>query len=81
MKLDPMRTRLAAAWKRIPARERLILTLLYFEGLSPVEAARALGCAVRDVERTVELRMAKLVGAPGLSGRRAAREEPRRKAA
>ncbi len=81
MKLDPRRARLEAAWKRIPARERLILTLLYFEGLTPVEAARALGCALRDVERAVELRMAELVSAPRSSRRRAPRDEPRRKAA
>jgi DNA-directed RNA polymerase specialized sigma24 family protein len=48
------------AWSRIPARERLMLALLYFEGLTAVEAARALGCPVREVERTVELRLAKL---------------------
>lgn len=51
---------LAAAWTGLPPRDRLMLTLLYFEGLTAVETARALGCSVREVERTVELRLTRL---------------------
>lgn len=61
-----------------------MLALLYFEGLTPTEAARALGCPVREVEYTVESRLAKLLGlatAPALTRRRVTRREPRRKAA
>lgn len=71
------RQRLTWAWSRLPARDRLILTLLYFEGLSPVEAARAAGCSVRDVERTVELR---LTGFSRALARAAVRTESRRAA-
>jgi len=83
LKPNGVRERLAAEWTRIPSRERLMLALLYFEGLTPTEAARALGCPVREVERTVESRLSKLLGvvvAPTLrSG--VARRSPRRKAA
>ena len=83
MKASRMRERLLAAWDRIPARERLMLTLLYFEGLTPIEAARALGCPVREVERTVEHRLAKLLplAAERAPRRRAPPSEPRRRAA
>jgi DNA-directed RNA polymerase specialized sigma24 family protein len=80
MKTNPLRQRLIMAWSRVPARERLMLTLLYFEGLTPVEAARALGCPVHEVEKTVELRLAKLLKLTRGS-RRPAGKEPRRKAA
>jgi len=73
-----LRRRLMMAWSRVPARDRLIFALLYFEGLSPVEAARALGCPVREVEKTVEQRLSKLLSVTPV--RRTARE-PRRKAA
>jgi DNA-directed RNA polymerase specialized sigma24 family protein len=79
MKTNPLRQRLMMVWSRVPARERLMLTLLYFEGLTPVEAARALGCPVHEVEQTVELRLAKLLKLT--RGRRPAGKEPRRKAA
>lgn len=79
MKSNPLRQRLKMAWSRVPARERLMLTLIYFEGLTPVEAARALGCPVHEVEQTVELRLAKLLKLT--HGRRPAGTEPRRKAA
>ena len=45
---------LPAGWKRLPARERLMLSLLYYEGLTPTETAYALGCTVREVVRAVE---------------------------
>jgi RNA polymerase sigma factor (sigma-70 family) len=73
-----LRRRLMMAWSRVPARERQIFALLYFEGLTTVEAARALGCPVREVEKTVEQRLSKLLALTRI--RRPARE-PRRKAA
>jgi DNA-directed RNA polymerase specialized sigma24 family protein len=51
---------LRASWKRLPARERMMFTLLLYEKLTPTETARALGCSVRDVVRTVESRLEKL---------------------
>ena len=50
----------SASWKRMPARERLMLTLLFYEKLTPTETARALGCSVREVVGTVEGRLQKL---------------------
>lgn len=55
-----IRKRLAAGWKRLTARERLVLSLVFFEGLTTTEAARALGCSVREVEHMVEGRLADL---------------------
>ena len=52
--------RLASAWSRLTARERLVLALLFYEGLSPTEAARAVGCTVREIERLVEARLGRL---------------------
>lgn len=52
--------RFVAEWKRISARERLMFSLLYYEGLTPTETARTLGCSVREVLRTVETRFARL---------------------
>jgi DNA-directed RNA polymerase specialized sigma24 family protein len=80
MKSDPLRRTLRLAWSRIPARERVVFALLYFEGLTTVEAARALGCPVRDVERTVEHRLSTLI-ALGFGSRPLEEREPRRKAA
>jgi DNA-directed RNA polymerase specialized sigma24 family protein len=77
----------AASWKRLPARERMMLTLLFYEKLTPTETARALGCSVRDVVRTVESRLDRLSRAARLTlvvrnPRAVAREdEPRRRAA
>ena len=77
----------SASWKRVPARERMMLTLLFYEKLTPTETARALGCSVRDVVRTVESRLEKLSRAARLSlvvrnPRAASRaSEPRRRAA
>jgi DNA-directed RNA polymerase specialized sigma24 family protein len=78
----------SASWKRVPARERMMLTLLFYEKLTPTETARALGCSVRDVVRTVESRLEKLSRAARLSlvvrNPRAAASgthEPRRRAA
>jgi len=76
-----------ASWKRLPARERVMLTLLFYEKLTPTETARALGCSVRDVVRTVESRLDRLSRAARLTlvvrnPRAVAREdEPRRRAA
>ena len=56
----PMPNRFAAEWKRISARERVMFALLFYEGLTPVETARTLGCTVREVLRTVETRFARL---------------------
>lgn len=79
MRALPLRQRLKMAWSRIPARERLMLALLYFEGLTPLEAARAIGCPLREVEQVVELRLSKL---SALTRRRPkTAREPRRKAA
>ena len=80
LKHAAIKSRLAISWKRIPPRERLMLTLLFFEGLTFVETARALGCSVREVEQTVEIHLAKLSGALVAAGRRADRESRRRAA-
>lgn len=53
-------SRFATEWKRISARDRVMLALLFYEGLTPVETARTLGCTVREVLRTVETRFARL---------------------
>jgi DNA-directed RNA polymerase specialized sigma24 family protein len=77
----------AASWKRLPARERMMLTLLFYEKLTPTETARALGCSVRDVVRTVEARLERLSRAARLTlvvrNPRAISsvDEPRRRAA
>jgi len=77
----------AASWKRLPARERMMLTLLFYEKLTPTETARALGCSVRDVVRTVESRLDRLSRAARLTlvvrnPRALSRvDEPRRRAA
>ena len=76
----------SASWRRMPQRERLMLTLRYYEKLTPTETARALGCSVRDVVRTVESRLDKLSRALRLAlvvrNPRAVRTaEPRRRAA
>src|SRR5258706_5866979 len=46
------RERVAAALARRGARERLVLTLLLYERLFPIEVANALGLSLRQVERT-----------------------------
>lgn len=51
----------------MPARERMMLTLLFYEKLTPTETARALGCSVRDVVRSVESRLEKLSRSARLS--------------
>jgi len=48
------RDRIAAALARRGARERLVLTLLLYERLFPIEVADALGLSLRQVERTYE---------------------------
>jgi RNA polymerase sigma factor (sigma-70 family) len=82
LKANGDRARLSAMWSKLPGRDRLIFTLLYFEGLTVVEAARAVGCSVREVERTVETRLAKLSRILALAPRRrAVTREMRRQAA
>jgi len=46
------RERLAAALARRAARERLVLTLLLYERLTPAEVAGVLRLSLRQVERT-----------------------------
>jgi DNA-directed RNA polymerase specialized sigma24 family protein len=54
------RHRVAAALARRGARERLVLTLLLYERLNPVEVADALGLSLRQVERTYDALFAEL---------------------
>ena len=77
----------SASWKRLPARERLMFTLLLYEKLTPTETARAIGCSVREVVRTVASRLESLSRAPRIAilrparARKARAAEPRRRAA
>ena len=80
MRSAAARKRLALCWKRVPLRERLMLTLVFFEGLTFTETARALGCSVREVETSIEVRLSKLSAAL-VSSARDAVVEPRRKVA
>lgn len=48
------RTRLESALEALPDRDRLVLTLLLVERMSPIETAGALRLSVRHVERTYE---------------------------
>jgi DNA-directed RNA polymerase specialized sigma24 family protein len=80
MRSAEARKRLALCWKRVPLRERLMLTLVFFEGLTFTETARALGCSVREVETSIEARLARLSDAV-VSSARQAQPEPRRKVA
>lgn len=80
---------LCERWKRLPARERLMLSLLFYEGLTPTETARALGCTVREVIRATEGRLESLrrsMGSEPAGGRvtvaaRTPAAEPKRRAA
>ncbi|MEK7330140.1 MAG: hypothetical protein AAB113_04990, partial [Candidatus Eisenbacteria bacterium] len=54
------RDRVAAALARRGARERLVLTLLLYERLFPIEVADALGLSLRQVERTCDALLAEL---------------------
>jgi DNA-directed RNA polymerase specialized sigma24 family protein len=54
------RDRVAAALARRGARERLVLTLLLYERLFPIEVADALGLSLRQVERTYDALLAEL---------------------
>ena len=56
----PARHRVAAALARRGARERLVLTLLLYERLYPIEVADALGISLRQVERTYDCLLAEL---------------------
>jgi DNA-directed RNA polymerase specialized sigma24 family protein len=56
----PGRGRVAAALARRGARERLVLTLLLYERLYPVEVAEALGISLRQVERTYDALLTEL---------------------
>ncbi len=54
------RNRVAAALARRGARERLVLTLLLYERLYPIEVASTLGISLRQVERTYDVLLAEL---------------------
>lgn len=48
------RDRIATALARRGARERMVLTLLLYERLFPIEVANTLGLSLRQVERTYD---------------------------
>jgi len=56
----PARNRVAAALARRGARERLVLALLLYERLYPIEVASTLGISLRQVERTYDCLLAEL---------------------
>ena len=56
----PARNRVAAALARRGTRERLVLTLLLYERLYPIEVADALGISLRQVERTYDALLTEL---------------------
>lgn len=56
----PARDRVAAALARRGTRERLVLTLLLYERLYPIEVADALGISLRQVERTYDALLGEL---------------------
>ena len=56
----PARHRFAAALARRGTRERLVLTLLLYERLYPIEVADALGISLRQVERTYDALLTEL---------------------
>ena len=58
----PARNRVAAALARRGARERLVLALLLYERLYPIEVADALGISLRQVERTYDALLTELRG-------------------
>jgi DNA-directed RNA polymerase specialized sigma24 family protein len=64
------RDRIAAALARRGARERLVLTLLLYERLFPVEVADALRLSLRQVERTYDALIAELHRPATRAGRR-----------
>ena len=73
----PARHRVAAALARRGTRERLVLALLLYERLYPIEVANALGISLRQVERTYDTLLTELRGpvARG-AGRSRARSTP-----
>jgi DNA-directed RNA polymerase specialized sigma24 family protein len=78
----PARDRVAAALARRDARARLVLTLLLYERLYPIEVANTLGISLRQVERTYHTLLAELRPVARLVGRTRARTTARlRKAA
>ena len=58
----PARHRVAAALARRGTRERLVLALLLYERLYPIEVANALGISLRQVERTYDTLLTELRG-------------------
>ena len=56
----PARHRVAAALARRGTRERLVLALLLYERLYPIEVADALGISLRQVERTYDALLTEL---------------------
>lgn len=81
----PARHRVAAALARRGARERLVLALLLYERLYPIEVADALGISLRQVERTYDGLLAELkrpaARANGLASRGASATTRTRRAA
>ncbi len=77
----PGRDRVAAALARRGTRERLVLTLLLYERLYPIEVADALGISLRQVERTYDALLTELrrsvVGAAGRARARSTTPAPR----
>ena len=56
----PARHRVAAALARRGTRERLVLALLLYERLYPIEVANTLGISLRQVERTYDTLLTEL---------------------
>jgi len=67
----PARHRVAAALARRGARERLVLTLLLYERLYPIEVASTLGISLRQVERTYDCLVSELQPSKARAGRAA----------
>ena len=73
----PARHRVAAALARRGTRERLVLALLLYERLYPIEVANALGISLRQVERTYDTLLTELRGPSARGARRSrARSAP-----
>jgi DNA-directed RNA polymerase specialized sigma24 family protein len=78
----PARDRVAQALARRGARERLVLALLLYERLYPIEVASTLGISLRQVERTYDCLLDELRRSSMRANGRAASATPRvRKAA
>lgn len=60
LKSSTRATRIRRAWAALAPRERQMFALLFYQGLTPTEAAVAMGCSPREVKRVVEQRLEKL---------------------